>query len=79
MIVTLAHFRTIPGNKAKPGYCAPAGRVWFERFGLSWRDFVMDGIDADLLRATGDALGIALVEWAEHCEAKTNEVTDGRQ
>lgn len=46
MIVTIADFR-------RAGIC-PRARLWFERHGLDWRDFVRNGIDIEDLRATGD-------------------------
>ena len=45
MIVKIADFRTC-------GIC-PRARLWFEEHGLSWRGFVKDGIEVDILRATG--------------------------
>jgi len=45
--------------------CARGGRAWFERHGFSWADFLRDGIDADILRATKDALAARAVAEAE--------------
>ncbi|HCE8316306.1 TPA: hypothetical protein NHS03_006471, partial [Pseudomonas aeruginosa] len=47
-------------------------REFFKRHGLDWMAFLQDGIDADLLIATGDALALKLVEHARR------EVADGR-
>ena len=69
MIVTMAHLRTVPGHSARPGYCARGGRAWFQRHGLDWVDFLRHGIDADILRATGDGLALSRVEHAERTEA----------
>lgn len=44
------------------GYCARGARRWFANMGLSWADFVRDGIDSDILLATGDAMAAKLVE-----------------
>lgn len=44
------------------GYCARGARRWFARMGLDWSDFVMCGIDAEILLATGDAMALRLVE-----------------
>lgn len=44
------------------GYCARGSRRWFARMGLDWADFVMHGIDAEILLATGDAMALRLVE-----------------
>jgi len=43
------------------GYCARGARRWFARMGLDWAAFVRDGIDADVLEATGDAMAQRLV------------------
>jgi hypothetical protein len=45
----------------KLGYCARGARRWFARMGLDWAAFVRDGIDADALRETGDAMALRLV------------------
>lgn len=44
------------------GYCARGARRWAARMGLSWPDFVARGIDAEILRATGDAMALRLVD-----------------
>lgn len=44
------------------GYCARGSRRWFARMGLDWGDFVRDGIDAEIIEATGDAMALKLVE-----------------
>lgn len=44
------------------GYCARGSRRWFARMGLDWADFVLRGIDAEILLATGDAMALRLVE-----------------
>lgn len=54
--------------------CSTGARVWFTEHGLSWNDFIAQGIDADRLLATGDAFAIAVVETA-----KRMEVTHGGQ
>lgn len=64
MKVTREHFRTCPGFSAKPGFCARGGRRWFARHGLSWTDFVRQGIDAEQLLRTGDGMAAALVAHA---------------
>ena len=37
-------------------YCRAGVRPWFQRHGLDWQDFLVHGIAADRLRATGDEL-----------------------
>lgn len=71
--VTLTHLRTIPGYGPKPGFCAGAARDFCKRYDLDWHAFRHQGLPAEQLEATGDAMAIALVEWARQCE-----VQDGR-
>jgi hypothetical protein len=56
-------------------YCNPGARVWFKHHGLDWNQFVNEGINADVLIATGDAMALAVVEeakkeWAEKAAVK---------
>ena len=44
------------------GYCANGARRWFARMGLDWMDFVRNGLDSEVLEATGDAMALRLVE-----------------
>ena len=64
MIVTVDHLRRAPGFGARPGFCAQGGREWFAYYRLDWNAFVRDGIEAEALEATGDALGLHLVAFA---------------
>lgn len=47
------------------GYCNRGSRPFFERHGLDWSEFVKNGIDAELLLATGDWMALQVVEAAE--------------
>jgi hypothetical protein len=69
VIVTLDHYRSIPGFSPRDGFCASGGRRFFEQHGLDWAAFRRAGIDSQALLATEDALAIALVRWAEQVEA----------
>lgn len=68
MIVTTRHLFTIPGYSARKGFCRGGSRNWFLAHGFDWRDFIVNGIPADKLTATGDGLAQALVDWAKKCE-----------
>ena len=61
------HLYSVPFS-GRVGYCASGSRQWFAAHGLSWTDFVRDGIAADQLVATGDPLALALVEHAKEQE-----------
>lgn len=49
-------------DEMDPRYCANGARRWFARMGLDWAAFVRDGIDAEVLLATGDAMALKIVE-----------------
>ena len=38
--------------------CFQGARPWFRRHGLDWQAFLADGLSADVLAATGDALAL---------------------
>jgi hypothetical protein len=44
------------------GHCARGARRWFEEHGIDFRRVVREGIPASELLATGDAIGIQVVE-----------------
>lgn len=57
MIVTLKDLR-----RAK--MCGKGARAFFSRHGLDWSDFVKQGIEAEKLENTKDAMAQRLVEVA---------------
>jgi hypothetical protein len=64
VIVTVAHLRSVPGFSQRGGFCLRGARAWFERHGLDWRAFVRHGVDAGVLKATGDPMAQAVVDHA---------------
>lgn len=74
MIITIDHLHGVPTWNGRQGYCHGQAREWFARHGLSWREFLQQGVDSETLVATGDALAVHLVEWAQ-----TQEVQRGQQ
>lgn len=58
VLVTINHLRAA-------GMCARAARPWFASKGLSWSQFISEGCDAEVIRATGDALALKVVAIAE--------------
>jgi hypothetical protein len=68
VIVTVDHFRTVPGFSAKPGFCATGGRLWFARHaravGCTWREFLKHGIAVEQLERVDDAFVRAIVAHA---------------
>lgn len=49
-------------NDLRRHHCVSGIRRWFKANGLDFRAFMRDGISADDMRATGDAMGIDAVE-----------------
>ncbi|WP_454258620.1 hypothetical protein [Pseudoxanthomonas mexicana] len=56
-IITIAHVRAA-------GLCVNGSRAWFARHGLDFRAFLRDGLDAETLLATGDAMAQRVVDCA---------------
>lgn len=46
----------------RAGHCPTGVRAWFEQHDLDFRDFLANGIDADLFLQAGDALAEQVVE-----------------
>lgn len=64
VIVTMEHMRAVRWGSRR-GYCSTGVESFFERYGLDFTDFLHNGITADKLRATGNALALRAVEIAE--------------
>ena len=65
------HVRHIRGQNLN--YCSRGSRLWFKLHNLDWGEFVRNGLPADVLIKTGDAMALAAVdeakkEWAEKAE-----------
>ncbi len=52
----------MPGRKN--GYCVSGCRLFAEKHSLNWRAFCHEGIDDEVLLATGDAMALKIVEYA---------------
>ena len=55
--------------------CFQGARPWFRRHGLDWQVFLADGLPAEVLAATGDALALRVIAEAEKRAAR-NEAED---
>lgn len=64
MIVTIQHLHTVPTWTGRQGFCHKQSRAFFLEHDLDWQDFLRNGIDEQLLLATGSALAAYLVEHA---------------
>ena len=56
-VITIDHVRAV-------GLCVNGTRKWFARHDLDFRAFLREGLDADTLLATGDAMAQRVVEHA---------------
>jgi len=64
--VTMRHIR-------EEHLCASGARFFFNRYGLDWSRFLREGIPADELEATGDALVAGVVARAREEAARGRE------
>jgi len=64
MRVTVQHLHSVPNFNGAAGFCARGARDWCASHGIDWAAFVREGIDAETLLATGDALARRLVDHA---------------
>ena len=55
--------------------CFQGARPWFRRHGLDWQVFLAEGLSADVLAATGDALALRVIAVAEKRAARTARET----
>lgn len=53
--------------------CSRGAREWFASYGLSWSEFLENGLPAEVLEATGDPLAARAV-----CCAKEEAAAGGR-
>lgn len=56
--VTMRHVR-------QAAMCSRGARAFFQRHGLDWNTFLRAGLDAKVIRATGDAMATRVAELAE--------------
>jgi len=50
IMVTVEHLRVAQ-------FCGRGARIWFERHGLDWNEFIVRGLPISLVENTGDAMG----------------------
>ena len=51
--------------------CFQGARPWFRRHGLNWQAFLAEGLPAEVLAATGDALALRVIAEAEKRAARS--------
>lgn len=64
MKIRLEHVRAVQGYSKKGGICWRKQREWLKRHGIDPRDFVKNGVDEEVLLATGDPVAAAIVRQA---------------
>ena len=50
--------------------CFQGARPWFRRHALDWQAFLAEGLPAEVLAATGDALALRVIAEAEKRAAR---------
>ena len=55
--ITIDHVRAA-------GLCVNGSRAWFAHHGLDFRSFLREGLTAEALLATGDAMALRVVQYA---------------
>jgi hypothetical protein len=64
MKITLSDVRTLP-NHPRPGLCMRGLRMWGAHHGLDWDTFVREGLDEEVLAATGDPFALRVIAHAK--------------
>lgn len=60
------------------GFCARGARDWAARHNIDYNDFLKNGIDCEVLEATGDHFAITVCKLArEEEQQQRNEVKNG--
>jgi hypothetical protein len=65
MKIYWADVRSVPVPGRNPGYCVPGCRLFAARYSLDMKSFVREGIEAEVLLATGDAMAAHIVEYVK--------------
>ena len=55
------------------GHCVAGARDWFKAYDLDFREFIRNGMDSDILLATGDGLAEQVVERKLEREAHNGQ------
>lgn len=75
--VTVQHLHSVPNFNGSLGFCARGGRLWAQQRGMDWAAFVREGLPAEVLEATGDAMALRLVAHAR-AQLLPVEASDGQ-
>lgn len=74
----LLHMRHIrqAGNDSR-GYCSRGTRAWCERYNINYTQFLLHGINVEIIESIGDAFAIEVCQIARAEHAKQQEVSNG--
>ena len=64
-VITLADVFNCPSFNGRRGFCARGARTWCRANGIDWARMVKTGIPASELAATGDAIALKVIAFAE--------------
>ena len=59
VIVNMSHVRQCK-------MCSRGARVFFERHGLDWQEFIKNGLPSEVIEQTGDAMALQVVKVAKN-------------
>lgn len=62
--IYIHHARAIPSQNGQ-GYCSRGMRLFAVRHNLDWEDFLLNGIDIEVIRAIDDEMARAVILEAE--------------
>ncbi len=65
LVVTLTDVYNCPTFNGHTGFCARGARAWCKAHGIDWSRMVKTGVPAAELEATGDAIALRVIEFAE--------------
>lgn len=72
MKIYIRHIRTA-------GYCRKEGvKPFFDAQNWDWADFLANGIDAEIVQKTNDAMALKIVDIAQAEEDERRKETDSR-
>lgn len=55
MLITITDIR-------EAGHCVAGARTWFKAYDLDFREFLKNGLDSEVLLATGDGLAEQVIQ-----------------
>lgn len=66
-----------PHHIRQGGYCMRGARAWCERYNINYTQFVLHGIDVEIIEANGDAFAMHVCQLARE-EHASKGASDGQ-